>query len=134
MVNQDKASKQIALLRQEIQQLTLEVLEYKQGKRVADSSGVHMTDTYHELDMLRNENENLRMRIKALQKNIDSQTIQLTELKVSSALACFIGGMEALAIKTCSELAMMVQLKRDIDRRIICKYRVGLHTLLQDLF
>ena len=87
MVNQDKASKQIALLRQEIQQLTIQLTEYKSGKRVADSSGEHMTDTFHELEMLRNENETLRMRAKALQKNIDSQNIQLTELKVTSALA-----------------------------------------------
>lgn len=87
MVNQDKASKQIAMLRQEIQQLTLELLEFKQGKRVADGGGEYMTDTYHELEMLRSENENLRMRMKALQQTIDTQTIQVTELKVSSALA-----------------------------------------------
>lgn len=87
MVNQDKASKQIAILRQEIQQLTLELVEYKQGKRVADTSGEHMTDTFHELEMLRTENENLRMRVKALKQNVDSQSIQLTELKVSAVLA-----------------------------------------------
>lgn len=87
MVNQDKASKQIALLRQEIQQLSLELTEYKQGKRTVDSSGEYMTDTYHELEMLRTENETLRMRVKALQKNVDSQSIQLTELKVTSVLA-----------------------------------------------
>jgi len=46
-----------------------------------------MTDTYHELEMLRTENETLRLRTKALQQNIDSQNIQLTELKVTSALA-----------------------------------------------
>lgn len=92
MVNQDKASKQIALLRQEIQQLTLELTEYKSGKRVVDDSGEHMTDTFHELEMLRSENETLRMRVKALQKNIDSQNIQLTELKVTSALANVTGG------------------------------------------
>lgn len=94
MVNQDKASKQIALLRQEIQQLTLELTEYKQGKRTVDSSGEYMTDTYHELEMLRTENEMLRMRTKALQKNIDSQSIQLTELKVTSALAHVTSGIK----------------------------------------
>lgn len=94
MVNQDKASKQIAFLRQEIQQLTLELTEYKSGKRVTDGSGEHMTDTFHELEMLRNENETLRMRLKALQNNIDSQNIQLTELKVTSALANVTGGTE----------------------------------------
>ncbi|XP_066929588.1 kinesin-like protein KIF21A isoform X3 [Clytia hemisphaerica] len=87
VVNQDKASKQIALLRQEIQQLSLELTEYKQGKRAVDGGNEYMTDTYHELEMLRTENETLRMRVKALQKNIDSQNIQLTELKVTSALA-----------------------------------------------
>ena len=97
MVNQDKASKQIALLRQEIQQLTLELTEYKQGKRTTDSSGEYMTDTYHELEMLRTENEMLRMRTKALQKNIDSQSIQLTELKVTSALACVTSGIILLS-------------------------------------
>ncbi|XP_065653153.1 kinesin-like protein KIF21A isoform X1 [Hydra vulgaris] len=87
IVNQDKASKQIALLRQEIQQITLELMEYKQGKRVADGSGEHMSDTFQELNMLRSENETLRMRVKALQKNIESKSIQLTELKISSVLA-----------------------------------------------
>ena len=75
------------MLRQEIQQLTLELTEYKQGKRITDGSGEHMSDTFQELNMLRSENETLRMRVKALQKNIESKSIQLTELKVSSVLA-----------------------------------------------
>ena len=92
MVNQDKASKQIAILRQEIQQLTLELVEYKQGKRIMDSGGEHMTDTFNELEMLKTDNETLRLRVKALQQNIDSQNIQITELKVSSTLALVSGG------------------------------------------
>ena len=88
MVNQDKASKQIAALRQEIQELTLELLEYRQGKRLASNDGgEYMSDTYHELEMLRKENETLRLRMKALKQTIDTQAIQVSELKVSSALA-----------------------------------------------
>ena len=100
MVNQDKASRQIALLRQEIQALSMELMEYKQGKRTVDAEGEHVTDVYNELNMLKTDNENLRMRIKALQKNIDSQTIELTELKVANAMA-FVSG-KAIQNSSCA--------------------------------
>eukprot|EP00795_Rhopilema_esculentum_P012993 gene12993-3761_t len=87
VVNQDKASKQIAALRAEIQTLQIELMEYKQGKRVADGDGGdHMSDVFHENTMLNTENENLRLRMKALQETIDSQTQQIAELKASAVL------------------------------------------------
>ena len=49
---------------------------------------------FHENTMLRTENENMRMRMKALQQTIDTQTIQITELKASQALAKIGGGKE----------------------------------------
>ena len=73
----------------------MELMEYKQGKRTVDAEGEHVTDVYNELNMLKTDNENLRMRIKALQKNIDSQTIELTELKVANAMA-FVSGRSCL--------------------------------------
>jgi len=87
VVNQDKASKQIAALRAEIQSLQLELMEYKQGKRVADGEGGdHMSDMYHENTLLSTENENLRLRVKSLQETIDAQTQQIAELKASTVL------------------------------------------------
>ena len=70
--NQDKTSRTITLLRQEISNLTLELMEYKQGKRVIGEDGTETTnDMYHENTMLSKENSNLRTRIKALQDTID---------------------------------------------------------------
>ena len=45
-----------------------------------------MSDMYHENTLLNTENENLRMRIKALQETIDSQTQQITELKATAVV------------------------------------------------
>jgi len=45
---QDKTSRMILLLRQEIQNLQLELMEYKQGKRIMGSDGIETTnDMYH---------------------------------------------------------------------------------------
>eukprot|EP00794_Sanderia_malayensis_P016767 gene16767-18461_t len=107
VVNQDKASKQIAALRNEIQSLQIELLEYKQGKRVADEvGGDHMSDVYHENTMLNSENENLRLRIKALQETINAQTQQISELKASVVLGSFKGeaDIEALIVGYVKEI------------------------------
>ncbi len=45
-----------------------------------------MSDVYHENTMLNSENENLRLRIKALQQTIDKQTQQISEFKASAVL------------------------------------------------
>ena len=45
-----------------------------------------MSDMFHENTMLNTENENLRLRMKALQETIDSQTQQIAELKASAVL------------------------------------------------
>lgn len=61
MVNQDQASKQIAALRAELQQLQIEVMEYRQGKRIADSDGEPIySDLHHENVMLQEEIERYR--------------------------------------------------------------------------
>jgi kinesin family protein 4/21/27 len=66
--NQDKTSRTILVLRQEIQQLQLELMEYRQGKRVMGDDGEERTnDMYHENTMLAKESHNLKTRIKAMQ-------------------------------------------------------------------
>jgi len=56
--NQDKTSRTILLLRQEIQNLQLELMEYKQGKRIIGMDGIETTnDMYHENSMLTKENQ-----------------------------------------------------------------------------
>ena len=56
--NQDKTSRTILLLRQEIQNLQLELMEYKQGKRIIGMDGIETTnDMYHENTMLTKENQ-----------------------------------------------------------------------------
>ncbi|KAI5710951.1 hypothetical protein M8J75_012795 [Diaphorina citri] len=88
-LNQDKSSKTIMALRNEIQQLQLELLEYKQGKRVVGEDGEeHVNDMYHENIMLQTEVNNLRTRTKAMQETIDDLTkknCQLLALKASGA-------------------------------------------------
>ncbi|CAB3988481.1 Kinesin KIF21A [Paramuricea clavata] len=94
VVNQDKASKQIATLRSEIQTLMMELNEYKQGKRVAGEGEAHMSDMYHENTMLQTENDKLRMRIKALNHTVDEQKKRITEYVANKSIALLNGELK----------------------------------------
>jgi hypothetical protein len=77
-INQDKYSHQLHQLRQEVQRLQLELLEYKQGKRVVGSDGEEsVNDMFHENQMLLSDNNNLRLRLKAQQDTIETLTARL---------------------------------------------------------
>ncbi|KAJ8372603.1 hypothetical protein AAFF_G00281100 [Aldrovandia affinis] len=81
MVNQDKASQQISALRTEIARLQMELMEYKTGKRMVGEDGMEsISDMFHENSMLQTENNNLRVRVKAMQETIDAQRARLTQL------------------------------------------------------
>ncbi|PIO38289.1 hypothetical protein AB205_0020980 [Aquarana catesbeiana] len=81
MVNQDRTSQQINALRNEITRLQMELMEYKTGKRIIDEDGVEgINDMFHENAMLQTENDNLRMRVKAMQETIDALRTRLTQL------------------------------------------------------
>ncbi|XP_015208101.2 kinesin-like protein KIF21A isoform X10 [Lepisosteus oculatus] len=81
MVNQDKASQQISALRTEIARLQMELVEYKTGKRIIGEDGMEsINDMFHENSMLQTENNNLRVRIKAMQETIDAQRARLTQI------------------------------------------------------
>ncbi|XP_051979358.1 LOW QUALITY PROTEIN: kinesin-like protein KIF21B [Xyrauchen texanus] len=81
MVNQDKASQQISALRTEIARLQIELMEYRTGKRMVGEDGLEsINDMFHENSMLQIENNNLRMRVKAMQETIDAQGARLTQL------------------------------------------------------
>ncbi|KAL6259324.1 hypothetical protein P5V15_009240 [Pogonomyrmex californicus] len=71
-INQDKSSRTIASLRREIQQLQLELMEYRQGKRIVGEDGVN--DTWHENQMLSSELQSLRTRVKALSETVEALT------------------------------------------------------------
>ncbi|XP_043246573.1 kinesin-like protein KIF21A isoform X4 [Amphibalanus amphitrite] len=91
-INQDKTSRTISLLRQEIQQLQLELMEYRQGKRVVTEDGTEaINDMYHENNMLQTENANLRTRIKAIQETITALTARNTQLLAEKAAGEWIG-------------------------------------------
>ncbi|XP_059181719.1 kinesin-like protein KIF21A isoform X2 [Centropristis striata] len=80
MVNQDKASQQISALRTEIARLQMELMEYKTGKRMVGEDGMEgINDLVHENSMLQTENNNLRVRVKAMQETIDAQRVRLTQ-------------------------------------------------------
>ncbi|XP_021939592.1 kinesin-like protein KIF21A isoform X2 [Zootermopsis nevadensis] len=90
-INQDKSSRTIVLLRQEIQQLQLELLEYKQGKRMLGEDGVEtVNDMFHENTMLQTENNNLRTRVKAMQETIDVLSSKNTHLLAERAVGGWI--------------------------------------------
>ncbi|KAF3816212.1 hypothetical protein GH733_014385 [Mirounga leonina] len=81
MVNQDRASQQINALRGEITRLQMELMEYKTGKRIIDEEGVEsINDMFHENAMLQTENNNLRVRIKAMQETVDALRTRITQL------------------------------------------------------
>ncbi|KAG7323928.1 hypothetical protein KOW79_011944 [Hemibagrus wyckioides] len=80
VVNQDRASQQISALRTEIARLQMELMEYRTGKRMIGEDGLEsINDMYHENSMLQTENQNLRVRVKAMQETIDAQRARLTQ-------------------------------------------------------
>ncbi|XP_057334879.1 kinesin-like protein KIF21A isoform X2 [Microplitis mediator] len=82
-INQDKSSRTIASLRREIQQLQLELLEFRQGKRVAGEDGVN--DAWHENQMLSSEMQSLRTRVKALSETVEALTTKNSLLLAEKA-------------------------------------------------
>ncbi|XP_008211276.1 kinesin-like protein KIF21A isoform X7 [Nasonia vitripennis] len=82
-INQDKSSRTIASLRREIQQLQMELLEYRQGKRVVGEDG--MNDAWHENQMLNSELQSLRTRVKALSETVDALTAKNSLLLAEKA-------------------------------------------------
>ena len=91
--NQDKTSRTIMMLRQEIQNLQLELMEYRQGKRVVGTDGEEgVNDMYHENQMLNKEAQNLRTRVKAMQETIEVLTAKNAQLLVEKELGQWIGG------------------------------------------
>uniref|UniRef100_A0A4W3GPU5 Kinesin-like protein KIF21B n=1 Tax=Callorhinchus milii TaxID=7868 RepID=A0A4W3GPU5_CALMI len=92
VVNQDKTSQQINALRAEIARLQMDLMEYKTGKRVVGEDGSEgLNDLCHENAMLQKENDNLRMRVKAMQETIDALNIRVTDLLSNEAnqiIAC----------------------------------------------
>lgn len=58
VVNQDKTSQQLAMLRSRIQELELELQEFKSGRMVVSEDGsVVVNDMANEITMLRTEND-----------------------------------------------------------------------------
>jgi kinesin family protein 4/21/27 len=88
IANQDKSSQTIAVLRRQIQQLELELMEYKQGKRGVTADGNEaMTDAYHENKLLNQELAGLRTRCKVLQETNDQANKRIMELVSQKELA-----------------------------------------------
>merc|ERR1711981_1135831 len=106
MANQDKTSRTIAVLRQEIHNLQFELMEYRQGKCVVGEDGTESTnDMYHENAMLAKENSNLRTRIKALQETVDHLTAKNSQLLADKEL----GGWIKDASNADNDITAMVQ-------------------------
>ncbi|XP_067915116.1 kinesin-like protein KIF21A isoform X1 [Heterodontus francisci] len=134
MVNQDRASQQINVLRGEIARLQMELTEYKTGKRIIGEDGVEsINDMFHENTMLQTENNNLRMRIKAMQETIESLRARITQLlsdqvnqilaksgdgneEISAMIQNYIQEVEELRSKLFESEAMNENLRRNLSR------------------
>ncbi|XP_067860911.1 kinesin-like protein KIF21A isoform X5 [Heptranchias perlo] len=134
MVNQDRASQQINVLRGEIARLQMELTEYKTGKRIIGDDGVEsINDMFHENTMLQTENNNLRMRIKAMQETIESLRARITQLlcdqvnqvlaksgdgneEISAMIRNYIQEVEDLRSKLFESEAMNENLRRNLSR------------------
>ncbi|KAG7203017.1 hypothetical protein KM043_010144 [Ampulex compressa] len=128
MINQDKSSRTIASLRREIQQLQLELMEYRQGKRVVGEDGVN--DAWHENQMLNSELQSLRTRVKALSETVEALTAKNVLLlaekaagqwvsssggggeQVSSLVQGYVQEIEELRARLLEAEAMYQQLKK----------------------
>ncbi|BES94937.1 kinesin family member [Nesidiocoris tenuis] len=88
VINQDKSSRTISLLKKQIQDLQLELFEYKQGKRIVSEDGVEsVNDMFHENTLLQSELDSLRTRVKGMQQTIDSLTVSNIELLTARTMA-----------------------------------------------
>ncbi|CAK9822517.1 Kinesin-like protein KIF21A [Anthophora retusa] len=107
-INQDKSSRTIASLRREIQQLQLELMEYKQGKRVVGEDGVN--DAWHENQMLNSELQSLRTRA----EKVAGQWISSAggNPEVTSLIQGYIQEIEELRARLLEAEAMYQQLKK----------------------
>ncbi|XP_052893496.1 kinesin-like protein KIF21B isoform X2 [Anopheles moucheti] len=87
-INQDQSSRTISLLRREIANLQLEILEYKQGKRSIDADGnIAISDVSLENEMLSQDNKRLQQRVKAMQETINALTEKNTTLQAQQTIA-----------------------------------------------
>ncbi|GFS39246.1 kinesin-like protein KIF21A [Trichonephila inaurata madagascariensis] len=83
IANKDKSSQTINALIKQVESLQMELMEFKQGKRLVREDGVEcINDMYHENTMLQSENNSLKTRIKALQETIDRLTSKNAALLV----------------------------------------------------
>uniref|UniRef100_A0A8C0IV97 Kinesin family member 21A n=1 Tax=Chelonoidis abingdonii TaxID=106734 RepID=A0A8C0IV97_CHEAB len=134
MINQDRASQQINGLRSEIARLQMELMEYKTGKRIIDEEGIEsVNDMFHENAMLQTENNNLRVRIKAMQETVDALRARITQLmsdqanqvlaragdgneEISNMIHNYIKEIEDLRAKFLESEAVNENLRRSLSR------------------
>ncbi|XP_043943205.1 kinesin-like protein KIF21A [Protopterus annectens] len=133
-VNQDRTSQQINALRAEIARLQMELTEYKTGKRIIGEDGVEsINDMFHENAMLQTENNNLRMRIKAMQETVDALRARMTQIlsdqanqiiaragegneEISKMIQNYIKEIEDLRAKLLESEALNENLRRSLSR------------------
>lgn len=131
-INQDKSSRTISQLRHQINQLQLELTEYKQGKRIIGRDGTEtVNDMFYENNMLQGEVSNLRTRVKAMQETIDSLTLRNTNLlsekavgsllsstdnNISDVIQAYIKEIEELRAKLMEANNTCEQLRKQLSR------------------
>ncbi|XP_050076489.1 kinesin-like protein KIF21B isoform X2 [Anopheles maculipalpis] len=97
-INQDQSSRTISLLRREIANLQLEILEYKQGKRSIDADGnIAISDVSLENEMLSQDNKRLQQRVKAMQETINALTEKNAALQAQQTISSLNGKLSSAA-------------------------------------
>ena len=85
-VNQDKSSQVISELRRQIAQLEVELMEYKQGKRLITEDGSEaVNDMYHENSALQVEVDQLKSQAKVMEEQISQRDKTVEQLKTQMA-------------------------------------------------
>uniref|UniRef100_A0A8C4NEM0 Kinesin family member 21A n=1 Tax=Eptatretus burgeri TaxID=7764 RepID=A0A8C4NEM0_EPTBU len=136
VLNQDKASQQISVLRAEITRLQMELTEYRTGKRVIGEDGLEsVNDMAQENTLLQTENNNLRLRIKAMQETIDLLNARSTQImwkqaeetlakqgdgneEISTMIGNYIKEIEDQRAKLFESEAMNETLRRSLSRAV----------------
>eukprot|EP00056_Hartaetosiga_gracilis_P010713 m.159594 g.159594 ORF g.159594 m.159594 type:complete len:2077 (-) comp13373_c1_seq2:127-6357(-) len=84
VINQDSASREIQFLREQMNKMSLELMEYRQGRKPLNPDSQEAEDLYHELNALREKNKSLNEQVTMLESHVESLEKQLVSAAVLS--------------------------------------------------
>ncbi|CAG5128284.1 unnamed protein product, partial [Candidula unifasciata] len=120
IANQDKASKQLALLKAEIMSLQAELMDFKTGKQTMDTeSAESLSDMIVGNTLLQSENDQLWYRIKALQDTVEAMKTRNSQLLGDAALISLVGSDgQASSVDTSNLIRKYIQEIEDLRAKL----------------